>query len=403
MLHPMSDDSALRTAIRIANRTRVLNALVATVGLSVVLFALLGVWPLVVVKTAVLLTATLLVMLDQRRHSGALWRMLVQREREARRAVDAIAADLASSKELLAQQGETLRAVNATVTDIASGEQLLTKQAEVLQAVNAVAAEVTLTVQAADLTRQALETEQRYQADERRKQHEFRRLVLDLTSRQRQDIEALLQLYAKFQPTAFMPQFEQWPPDPTSVLELCSLVLRHRPTFVLELGAGVSTIWLGHAMAYAGDGRVVSLEHRADRVGWVNDMINSHGITTVCEARPAPITDVRTGDEAFGWYDTEMLTDLKDIDFVIANGPTGDGSHDGRYPALPMLLDRLASGALIAVANVDRPGQLRTADLWLREHPELSAVTSTPSQMAVLRYSPVLDGQTADLSSQVEL
>jgi predicted O-methyltransferase YrrM len=389
MLHPMRDDSALRTAIGFARRTRILDALVAIIGLAVVLFAVLGLWPLVLVTSTVLLTAALLVILDQRRHSGALWRMLAQREREVLRAVDTLVravdtltADQVSSKQTLLRQDEALRAVNATVTDIASDKRLLTKQVEALQAVTAVAAEVAL-------ARQALDTEHRYQLDERRKQQQFRHRMAELTRRQAQEVEALLQLHAKLGPQALMQAFGQWPLEPSTVLALCSLVQRYRPALVLELGAGASTIWLGQAVASSGGGKVVSLEHRLDRVGWANEMINVQGMAAVCEVRHVPLTGVRSGDESTEWYDPELLTDLKDVDFVVVNGPIGDGSSDGRYPALPMLLDRLTSGALIALADVDRPGQPRTADRWLREHPEVSRAVSTFSNLALLRYDPL--------------
>ena len=81
---------------------------------------------------------------------------------------------------------------------------------------------------------------------------------------------------------------------------LVTLVLERRPRLIVELGGGVSTVWLAYAVERVRQGgRIVSLEHDSSLRGGNEGVLAAHGLDTISEVRDAPLVDVEVdGDVA---------------------------------------------------------------------------------------------------------
>lgn len=333
-------------------RQRSVTALVVMLGLAVAILMMARQWSLGAAVSGLLLAGAVLVALDLRRRSGDIQRRLVRQAEVTRGLVKAV------------ESGR--RDVVGSVETIARGMQQLTRDVSALD--------------------DALADERGRQADERRKQAAFARHSVGLATQQPQEVEALLQLYSKVSPTAPMPPSGKWALNPTGLLNLYALVEKHRPSVIVELGSGTSTVWLGYAIVQQGHGRVVSLDHLSDYAEHTRAAIDLHGLSAISDIRVAPLTDTRVDDETYQWYDTATLADLDLIDLLFVDGPPGATGHDARYPAVPMLLDRLADGALVVLDDIDRADEVEIVERWLKHTPGLTREATVVGDQAVLRY-----------------
>lgn len=137
-------------------------------------------------------------------------------------------------------------------------------------------------------------------------------------------------------------------------------------TQIVEVGSGYSTLLVARRLTDRGRGHVTSLDHLeefADRTrGWLRDRGTDERATVV----HAPIVDHEIGGETYPWYDLEAAAEhLPDrIDLLVVDGPPGELGRRARWPAVPLLLDRLAPDASVLLDDGDRADETRIAYSW---------------------------------------
>ncbi len=78
--------------------------------------------------------------------------------------------------------------------------------------------------------------------------------------------------------------------------------------------------------------------------------------------------------------------DIRGIDLLVVDGPPSRPGQMTRWPALPVLHDRLSKGAAIFVDDGDRRAERAMVESWMRQFPELSSqFVSTLTGYWVLR------------------
>jgi predicted O-methyltransferase YrrM len=206
----------------------------------------------------------------------------------------------------------------------------------------------------------------------------------ETTGRPRADtpeIEALHQLYADFRPRAPMASSE----NPTDLLGLLHLVERRRPTVVVELGSGTSTVWLAYAVQRY-DGRLISLDHDIRYADKSRIQLHAHGLDAVAEVRDAPLNQIDVQDTEYDWYDPDALEDIERIDLLVVDGPPDSLGPFARYPALAALKPKLAPDATIVLGDVSRDDGQETVRRWLYDDAALTVEPALLGQHAVLSY-----------------
>ncbi len=220
----------------------------------------------------------------------------------------------------------------------------------------------------------ALETTSARQAETARSVEEVVRREVERAERRRRtddrhtfaQVEASLNLFAQLPPQARMPGLRGWALSPDLLLVVVELLRQRRPRLVVELGGGSSTIWLGHAIRQFGLAtRVVTLEHDEAWVRTVQERIEAHGLQEVAQVRRAPLVDQVLDDQTFRWYDPAAWQDLSGIDLLLVDGPPAAIGEQARYPALPLLVDRLAPDALVVLDDAIRTDEQQIAERWL--------------------------------------
>jgi predicted O-methyltransferase YrrM len=141
----------------------------------------------------------------------------------------------------------------------------------------------------------------------------------------------------------------------------------HKPEFIVECGSGVSTILFGYHMQSTGSGKVVSLEHDPRFATRTRDLAQQHGVADVIEVRDAPLRAWHDGGQTWDWYDPSVVDDIAEIDLLFIEGPPSTTGGLARYPAGPLLFDRLAPGGIAVLDDTLRDDERRASQLWLEQ------------------------------------
>ncbi len=136
---------------------------------------------------------------------------------------------------------------------------------------------------------------------------------------------------------------------------------------IMELGSGISTIVLARLARQLG-GRIVALEHSPGWAGWVRRQLDREGLSNLARVVEAPLRSHPLALDGAPWYDEDALAEVppNGIELLLVDGPPGygEGMARSRYPALPVLAERLAPGALVVLDDAGREGEREILDRW---------------------------------------
>ncbi|MFC3998826.1 class I SAM-dependent methyltransferase [Nocardiopsis sediminis] len=274
------------------------------------------------------------------------------------------ASAVAAAAMSLRRQGIQLRRLRGDLADLASGQAALLERVETGLGILGGLSELPKSLRGARADQKA----------------GFDRLTDHVTARGRADYEqqvAWQELRDYLKPGPFMPALRDWAASPDVLRLLVEQIRDRAPKLVVECGSGASSVWLGYALRRAGAGRLVAIEHDERYAALSRDLVASHGLSDIVEVRVAPLRDwSHPGDDAPAqrWYDTDALTDLKDIDLLFVDGPPARTGPQARYPAGPVLLPRCSTDAVVVIDDTIRADEREIGDRWLAENPDLRRV-----------------------------
>jgi predicted O-methyltransferase YrrM len=166
---------------------------------------------------------------------------------------------------------------------------------------------------------------------------------------------------------------------PAGLVAVCNDIVLEGRRRVLELGSGVSTILLVRLLSRHDPGggfRLVSVEHDAAWAQWVTDQLSREGIGDNAVVVHAPLVPHVVAEPGVLWYDDAVVAAGLDavlrgdlVDLLLVDGPPAYAAGHGlaRYPALPVLRDRLAPGASVVLDDIERPGEQEVLRRWEHE------------------------------------
>ncbi|WP_051326319.1 class I SAM-dependent methyltransferase [Glycomyces tenuis] len=190
------------------------------------------------------------------------------------------------------------------------------------------------------------------------------------------ELEDLTALYRDIEPDRALPELHGWATGADLARFIYQQVAVHGRSNVLECGSGSTTVVLAYAMRARGGGRVTSLEHEPRFAEATRAMLRERGLGEWAEVVDAPLTDVKLGEDVCRWYDTAHLPDGP-IDLLLVDGPPASVGPGARYPALPLLADRLSEDATVLLDDTRRPDERAIGERWASEFGEFE-LTSLP-------------------------
>ncbi|MBZ0303267.1 MAG: class I SAM-dependent methyltransferase [Anaerolineae bacterium] len=202
--------------------------------------------------------------------------------------------------------------------------------------------------------------------------------------------EALFSLYSTLKIAHPLPPMRLWAASPDFVNLAVSLIREHQPRLVVEIGSGVSTLVSAYALQEIGAGQLISLEHEAAFTQITASNLTAHRLEAVAEVHHTPLRSLTLNDEPFRWYDTAALENLPaPIDLLIVDGPPSGTGPLARYPALPVLYERLRPGAYILVDDFLRDDEHHMVNRWLDAYDLIVVQTfANEKGAAILQKSP---------------
>lgn len=207
-----------------------------------------------------------------------------------------------------------------------------------------------------------------------------------------QQIEALASLYYALRPRHPIPATRVWAASPDLLWHLYRTVRESGVRQVLECGSGVSTLILAYALQEQGEGRVYALEHDEAYARSTRDLLRQHQLQARAEVLHAPLRPVDLNGDTWLWYDTTAIPQ-QSFDLIFVDGPPGATRDHARFPAVPLLRDRLADDGIIVLDDHSRPDEADIGRRWLDHYPELAAETLPHEKgTLVLRRTPHIAG-----------
>jgi predicted O-methyltransferase YrrM len=188
-----------------------------------------------------------------------------------------------------------------------------------------------------------------------------------------QQVEALIGIYAEVNMGRALPQMRGWAGSPDFLRNLLLLVREKKPSVVLECSSGVSTVILARALQLNGSGHVYSLEHDPIFAERTRDILRRFDLDDIATVFTAPFIDTRLPGWEGKWYSTSSLGRTK-VDLLVVDGPPQATSTLARYPAVPVLMERMSATAVIVADDTDREDDAIAVSRWLQEYRELRRV-----------------------------
>jgi predicted O-methyltransferase YrrM len=187
-------------------------------------------------------------------------------------------------------------------------------------------------------------------------------------------VEALTNLNAMMPFDRPMPLTRGYPASPDLLLLLVDLVRQTEPALVVECGSGTSTLWFARALRHYGiDGQVVALEHDRHYAEQTRRYLADHDLADLADVREAPLEPFLLDGIEWQWYAVRAWKDLEEVDLLFVDGPPASTAKKARFPALPLLADRLSRRAIIVADDLVREDEQEIVADWLAAHREFSA------------------------------
>jgi predicted O-methyltransferase YrrM len=165
-----------------------------------------------------------------------------------------------------------------------------------------------------------------------------------------------------------LPPMRDWAISPDFANLIVSLIYEQQPKMVLEAGSGVSTLVAAYSLReFNFEGKIISLEHDEHYADKTTQNIALHNLQDIARVIFSPLKEVAVNGKAWPWYDLSFLGEVEPIDFLIIDGPPGSIHQTARYPALPLLIDKLSDGAVILIDDAHRKDEKEMVDIWMKE------------------------------------
>lgn len=180
-------------------------------------------------------------------------------------------------------------------------------------------------------------------------------------------VEALLSLFATLEPSHPLPRFGGWAASPDFAKEVIDVILTERPSLIVEASSGVSTLIMAYCLKKVGVGQIISLEHSDEYAEQTRRWLENHGLTDFAAVYTAPLRKYELDGEPWQWYDLGAV-DLpkQNIEMVVIDGPPRLTQRLARFPAFPILRDRLSPNSILMLDDGNRTDEQQIVRIWAK-------------------------------------
>lgn len=189
-------------------------------------------------------------------------------------------------------------------------------------------------------------------------------------------IGRLWDIYALILMRPLIKQFIPWTGvaiRPYTALSIINDILINQRKFIVELGAGVSTLLIAQALKDKGKGMLVSFEDHEEWASFLNHELQCRDLNQFCKVVYAPLTSCKSSIKEGGlWYQETIIHENianKKIDLLLVDGPKASGSKNqlACFPAVLVLKHYLSESYSIYLDDIRRNGEKQILERWSEE------------------------------------
>lgn len=172
-----------------------------------------------------------------------------------------------------------------------------------------------------------------------------------------------------------LPPLRGWAASPDVLLRLHTRIMTLQPNVVVEFGSGASTLVIADALSQNGAGKLISIEH--------SDYYGAQTLSTLEAEQLREWVDLRIGElepwkeehmnpegseKPSYWYPQSLLEGIEQVDLIWVDGPPGSTCLFSRYPALPVLSDKLGSQVEVWMDDTNREEEKEIFKRWAEKY-----------------------------------
>lgn len=139
---------------------------------------------------------------------------------------------------------------------------------------------------------------------------------------------------------------------------------------ILELGSGNSTIILSYILKKLNSGKIYSIEHEEIFYNKTKKLLEINNLNNVCELFFSSLEKIKINNEDFLWYKLDFINNIDNIDILIVDGPPAFIQKNSRFPALPLLKEKLSQNAVVYLDDGKREDEKSIIEEWRKLFPE---------------------------------
>ncbi|MCG8329501.1 MAG: class I SAM-dependent methyltransferase [Chitinophagales bacterium] len=179
-------------------------------------------------------------------------------------------------------------------------------------------------------------------------------------------IESLFSIYHYLKPQGVFPKMRNHAGAPDFLKLILTLLQERQPKVIVEASSGISSMvvseWL---LQHSPKSQHYALEHEEKYALLTRSNIqnpNSHILH-------APITNYEIDGNNWQWYAMdEKIKALSSVDLLIVDGPPVHLQKNARFPALPLLVDKMNTNSIILLDDGNRLAEKNIVELWCKQY-----------------------------------
>jgi len=164
-----------------------------------------------------------------------------------------------------------------------------------------------------------------------------------------------------------LPFTKDWSAAADFVQIIVDYCLKEKPSTIFECSSGLTTLTLARCCQMNNHGHVYSLENGEEYAIKSREHINLYNLEKFSSIIHAPLEEKTINDIAYSWYSTKNIPD-ESIDMLVIDGPPGFLQKNSRYPALPLLFEKLSKHCTVFLDDAARDDEKEIIELWKNEH-----------------------------------
>lgn len=192
-------------------------------------------------------------------------------------------------------------------------------------------------------------------------------------------MESLDQISSFINPPLPLPPTGDWAATADYIKEIFISILENKPKVILEIGSGVSSLYIGQLIKeHKLDCVLYSLENASAYAEISKNNITLFDLEYQVKLKLSEITNHTINNKKWLWYDTSFLEEIGTIDMLLIDGPSMLLQSKARYPAIPLLFEHLSKNAFILIDDYNRNDEQEMVSMWIKEYRNLNILkTST--------------------------